>query len=899
MTARQDLWGADNPAKVMVSKTIRGTEIENEFLIDLEVNTKETVKRTATATDAAVSLVLDLSGSMWCTLDGKGEFGKLGSVSGQKIRVEDTRLYAMQQAVLAFLDSYRESAENTGGAPARRMLSLVVFGTVGRTVALPEGSTNYWVDIADSGNFDLVKGIIEDLTAGMVEDRLVVQGIPYDAYDHQIPGTLKGQNLDTNIDGGLLLARNLYRTTDVTNNKKHPLTGKIQESAGPYPGAFKNYDYIENCNVLLLTDGKANRSGRPNYNRPGTDPAIFDYDYRSDPFGSAVKTAGEIKAASFTIEYPDNEYMPGMDNKSSDRWKWDNTYPKKPATLYTVAMGTGEEADKPWLENSIASNPGTALEARDAPGLAKAFREIAYEILTASKAWTVTDPMGPYSEFIEILPNGDGAPEAGAEVKDQIIRWDLTAPNALDKTETRGDESLYTYKLSYRIRLNNTAMAGDLDADVETNAPAWLSYTVTTGQTTGDALRADLPVPKVKSLKSALVFTKYDAENKALEGAHFKIAIADGAGDFTRIVASGADGRVVFADIPSGHNYALTEMQAPTGYKTDGVPYVFRVSYGDIVTDGVSGGGNVLPYLKDTPWGIHNQGAKASLKKEVRRAGSSDAWATSVTIAAGGDAEFLITITNTWDRTITEGALTLSDHFLGGTLFDAIAIPEVTTPSAIRILFKNGAYKILDASDDTLSEGAITWNKALLTNDSTVNQARFTNTARLYLEGTLENVSSADVVLSARGGDGGGGDGNGGGGGNGGTSDPGMKVEPGGGNEPGNGGETGEVEDVEPSYPFPTFPGQTVIPQDDGTYLVLDENGVPLGTWRYDPELGEWIFDAAPPLTDLPQTGFRGAFPEADRVVHSFVGLSALFLLLLLSAPIMAAGREKRRRQRS
>jgi hypothetical protein len=37
--------------------------------------------------------------------------------------------------------------------------------------------------------------------------------------------------------------------------------------------------------------------------------------------------------------------------------------------------------------------------------------------------------------------------------------------------------------------------------------------------------------------------------------------------------------------------------------------------------------------------------------------------------------------------------------------------------------------------------------------------------------------------------------------------------------------------------------------------MIFDEEGVPLGEWRYDPELGEWIFDEFPPLAALPQTG--------------------------------------------
>lgn len=38
---------------------------------------------------------------------------------------------------------------------------------------------------------------------------------------------------------------------------------------------------------------------------------------------------------------------------------------------------------------------------------------------------------------------------------------------------------------------------------------------------------------------------------------------------------------------------------------------------------------------------------------------------------------------------------------------------------------------------------------------------------------------------------------------------------------------------------------------------VLDDNGAPLGEWRWDPDLNKWVFDEYPPLAiiDLPQTG--------------------------------------------
>ncbi|MDR2087978.1 MAG: hypothetical protein LBP73_01315, partial [Clostridiales Family XIII bacterium] len=55
--------------------------------------------------------------------------------------------------------------------------------------------------------------------------------------------------------------------------------------------------------------------------------------------------------------------------------------------------------------------------------------------------------------------------------------------------------------------------------------------------------------------------------------------------------------------------------------------------------------------------------------------------------------------------------------------------------------------------------------------------------------------------------------------------------------------------------PNPTAPGHSLIPGEGGVYIELDENGVPLGEWRWDDPTEQWIFDEYPPLENLPQTG--------------------------------------------
>jgi hypothetical protein len=73
--------------------------------------------------------------------------------------------------------------------------------------------------------------------------------------------------------------------------------------------------------------------------------------------------------------------------------------------------------------------------------------------------------------------------------------------------------------------------------------------------------------------------------------------------------------------------------------------------------------------------------------------------------------------------------------------------------------------------------------------------------------------------------------------------------------------------------PVPYFPGSSLIPLDDGGFLEIDEDGVPLGIWEYDDDEEAWIFDESIPFAALPQTG--GIMPDA--------GFTNLWVFPLLS----------------
>ena len=55
----------------------------------------------------------------------------------------------------------------------------------------------------------------------------------------------------------------------------------------------------------------------------------------------------------------------------------------------------------------------------------------------------------------------------------------------------------------------------------------------------------------------------------------------------------------------------------------------------------------------------------------------------------------------------------------------------------------------------------------------------------------------------------------------------------------------------------PVYNGNELIPGENGTWIELDEFGVPLGEWRWDDDEEVWIFEAFPPLAafNMPKTG--------------------------------------------
>lgn len=103
------------------------------------------------------------------------------------------------------------------------------------------------------------------------------------------------------------------------------------------------------------------------------------------------------------------------------------------------------------------------------------------------------------------------------------------------------------------------------------------------------------------------------------------------------------------------------------------------------------------------------------------------------------------------------------------------------------------------------------------------------------------------------------------------TEDPGNSS--GGGSN--SGGSEGSAVTPPPGV-TPHDPGNTFVLQDDGSWIEVTSEGVPLGRWLYDEDADVWIFDEFPPLgtSSMPQTG----------------GFPMTLLLVLAGAAFIGAG---------
>ena len=203
--------------EIHLSKTAAPTDQDNVYDITLRIETKDTTIQTAGSTDGAAVLVLDVSNSMntketgcaheGCEADRQADihcmdyerrnFWKDECENCNQTRAQHddhhrytqkTQLDSLKAAVADFLDTFAAGAQ----AGEKRMVAVVAFGTKAKTIQT-------WVDVNNATALAALKATINSLSTG--------DGA-YLGKDYLFNG-------GTNMEGGLVLGRNLLKQTNV------------------------------------------------------------------------------------------------------------------------------------------------------------------------------------------------------------------------------------------------------------------------------------------------------------------------------------------------------------------------------------------------------------------------------------------------------------------------------------------------------------------------------------------------------------------------------------------------------------------------------------------------------------------------------------------------------------
>ncbi|MDO4420287.1 MAG: FctA domain-containing protein, partial [Ruminococcus sp.] len=559
--------------RVAVSKTIAPTEDENYFDITLKVVAKPRVIDQS----VDVVVVMDVSNTMNSTHQGLG-------VSDAGYNIKDARLTHAKSAVNTFLDLY---AVDKNISEDRRF-GLVTFNSYANTV-VPLTTVNTAEKAAE------LKSTVNDITA-----------------------PTGNRERFTNIEGGLQLAYNLLKESDAAfkyvifitdgfpttyiesgRNSTSRIVGYDTYMTGSYNASKVGTDgyFADSVTKKLCTYGV-------NYSDKAAD--------RADNVAETIKNSG-INVFSIGIDVG-VQSIPDYLNAAKN-----TAFTTIDRTRSTHVIGNSTESYKAWLRDAIAGGP-MIEEAEDTEDIHRyasgnsstelitAFENILTDIElipaeTMEEAYTL-DPMSDYVEFINFYnPDGsevqavintkNGKDVATFDSTTETIKWWLTTTQNF----YIDDIGNYVLSVSYKVRVKNE-MDGFLFSKAFPTNDTTTFYFKTVDFSTGEPLfgdnHIDYFIPEVEGYYGDFSFTKQDSiTGHPLEGAVFRLEhygeschICGGDAVIEAHTASSDEqGVVSFENLPSGHEYALIEVEPPEGYQPGAIHSV-HIAYGKTYLDG-------------------------------------------------------------------------------------------------------------------------------------------------------------------------------------------------------------------------------------------------------------------------------------------------------------------------
>ena len=488
---------------VEMSKTVQAGDSENIFDVTLQVKTNQNVQElSSTNPDAAVALVLDLSGSMEdCVECGKGET----SHSRWSDHTYKSRLAQAQENAIQFLNQFSELSSGEG--KAKRMVTVITFNSHAQRVTS-------WLDVTNQRNLNYVQTQINSLE---ISERYT----------------------GTNIEAGLMLADNNL--------------DEVKEEG------------IEYLYTILLTDGKptwhVQRTSNSKSNITGERGGGSST--QKEDAEDVGKEANDILTKSrnsklfsicFGVEKVDWSTVPVWETTPFRNW-----YNATPPTTERTTVGQ-------WLTSfsSKAYNGGTKGENLfDNFDSILSQIEVATKAFKVTDEMGENVSVVNYQQnegnTVKVSENRD-------QIYWDILQSALDSEESnYTENEDGTITGTLAYTLHYTVKLDNLSMQNPDQGSVKVNDSAKLTYAVCTDGMWGDIQTGTFAVPQVKSFAGDLIFTKKGSDGKILEGARFTLTCQDN-GNWNREATSNESGEISFENIPSGHVYTLTEAEVPEGY---------------------------------------------------------------------------------------------------------------------------------------------------------------------------------------------------------------------------------------------------------------------------------------------------------------------------------------------
>lgn len=608
--------------EVTVSKTIKGTELENVFDITLTVQTKGKIEEVYEDPNMAVVIVMDISNTM------NENFGTSGT---------DTKYKAAMEAAEEFV---RLFSENTTGISK---IGYVTFNTHSQMICkmqscVGETQKSTFINAMRKGSGDIINN-----------------------YEKNANGYCTDPDRYTNIEAGLKRANSMLSKVDNPNKyviflsdglpttyvKEEytgyvPSTSSITSSQIGKDGYFYDKVYgrvVEACNY---SDKGALRAAQAAATLRGNGVKVFS-------IGAGLnKFSGTYNSGLTGMQMIKDQFRRAKEKKISTI---DNNISSADfANQNSVAIGSLNDAKafETWLGDVIGSGyNGYYYETTNRTGLIDAYKgifaKIKKEVESSSQAdWVSKDPMPKVdgaTETVEFIgfydkngtlvfsdldgdKNNAGIYEENTATYDSnkthAISWDLKKSKY--QSDTQGTVTTYVYQLVYKVRLKNEKLSFVERDDYLTNDTTTLSYRFvkrTDGIVSGisELQTVEFPIPEVEGYLGELTFTKLDTFGRPVENAEFtlshdtdpnstnKCAYCRGDGKNHVTISneepfkyeieaakatSDANGIVKFTRIPSGHKYTLVETRVPNGYVATNDEYTVEVAY-DNVTVKVNG----------------------------------------------------------------------------------------------------------------------------------------------------------------------------------------------------------------------------------------------------------------------------------------------------------------------